>query len=91
MTADDIKKGESEILGDCSPYFFKPEGERHGVYIRVGAITRKAEFEKIREMMLYSAHKSYDEIVERGVKPATKKQITNKLRTLLSSSTGTPM
>ena len=69
--------------GDCSPYFFKPEGERHGVYIRVGATTRKAEFEKIREMMLYSAHKSYDEIVERGVKPATKKQI-NELRRVIN-------
>lgn len=59
--------------GDHPPYFFKPEGELHGVYIRVGATTRKAEFEKIREMMLYSTHKSYDEIVERDVKPATKK------------------
>lgn len=69
--------------GDQPPYFFKPEGERHGVYIRVGATTHKAEPEKIREMMLYSAHKSYDEIVERGVKPATKKQI-NELRRVIS-------
>ena len=62
---------------------FKPEGERHGVYIRVGATTRKAEPEKIRELMLYSAHKSYDEIVERGIKPATKKQI-NELRRIIA-------
>lgn len=69
--------------GDHPPYFFKPEGELHGVYIRVGATTRKAEFEKIREMMLYSTHKSYDEIVERDVKPATKKQI-NELRRVIN-------
>ncbi|SHM73201.1 helix-turn-helix domain-containing protein [Fibrobacter sp. UWB7] len=73
--------------GDRPPYFFKPEGERHGVYIRVGATTRKAEPEKIREMMLYSAHKSYDEIVERGVKPATKKQINELRRVIAERST----
>ena len=73
--------------GDRPPYFFKHEGERHGVYIRVGATTRKAEPEKIREMMLYSAHKSYDEIVERGVKPATKKQINELRRVIAERST----
>ncbi len=73
--------------GDRAPYFFKPEGERHGVYIRVGATTRKAEPEKIRELMLYSAHKSYDEIVERGVKPATKKQINELRRVIAERST----
>ena len=54
MTADDIKKGESE---------------------------------KIREMRLYSAHKSYDEIIERGVKPATKKQINELRRAINERST----
>ena len=73
--------------GDNSPYFFKPEGERNGVYIRVGATTRKAEPEKIREMMLYSAHKSYDEIVERGVFPATRKQINDLRRVIAERST----
>ena len=77
-----------EILkGDRPPYFFKPEGERHGVYIRVGATTRKAEPEKIRELMLYRAHKSYDEIVERDVKPATKKQINELRRVIAERST----
>lgn len=38
-------------------------------------------------MMLYSAHKSYDEIVERGVKPATKKQINELRRVIAERST----
>lgn len=37
--------------------------------------------------MLYSAHKSYDEIVERGVKPATKKQINELRRVIAERST----
>ncbi|WP_078776090.1 AlbA family DNA-binding domain-containing protein [Fibrobacter intestinalis] len=73
--------------GDNAPYFYKPEGERGGVYIRVGATTRKAEPEKIREMMLYTAHKSYDEIVERGVRPATRKQINDLRRVIAERST----
>ena len=73
--------------GDRPPYFFKPEGERQGVYIRVEATTRKAEPEKIRELMLYRAHKSYDEIVERDIKPATKKQINELRRVIAERST----
>jgi len=72
--------------GDNAPYFYKSEGERNGVYIRVGSTTRKAEPEKIREMMLYTAHKSYDEIVERGVRPATKKQIDDLRRVIAEHS-----
>ena len=86
-TVDDKTLVVLEIYkGDRPPYFFKPEGERQGVYIRVGATTRKAEPEKIREMMLYSAHKSYDEIVESGVKPATRKQINGLRRVIAERS-----
>lgn len=86
-TVDDKTLVVLEIYkGDRPPYFFKPEGERQGVYIRVGTTTRKAEPEKIREMMLYSAHKSYDEIVESGVKPATRKQINGLRRVIAERS-----
>ena len=37
-------------------------------------------------MMLYSAHKSSDEIVERGVHPASRKQI-NELRRVIVERT----
>ena len=37
--------------------------------------------------MLYTAHKSYDEIVERGVRPATRKQINDLRRIIAECST----
>jgi len=57
------------------PYYLKAEGKEKGTYIRVGATTRKATPEKIRELEIYGARQTYDEIVEHAVEPVTKKEI----------------
>lgn len=50
----------AEILpGQNQPYFLKAEGSLDGVYIRVAATTRKAEHEKIKELVLWGEGKSY--------------------------------
>ena len=40
------------VAGQNQPYFLKSEGMNDGVYIRVAATTRKAEREKVKELML---------------------------------------
>lgn len=57
------------------PYYLKAEGKEKGTYIRVGATTRKATPEKIRELEIYGARQTYDEIVEHAVEPVAKKEI----------------
>lgn len=55
----------AEILpGQNQPYFLKAEGSLDGVYIRVAATTRKAEREKIKELVLWGEGKSYDKLFE---------------------------
>ncbi|MBR1912202.1 MAG: putative DNA binding domain-containing protein [Treponema sp.] len=55
----------AEILsGQNQPYFLKSEGSLDGVYIRVAATTRKAEREKIKELVLWGEGKSYDRLFE---------------------------
>ncbi len=55
----------AEILqGQNPPYFIKSEGSLEGVYIRVSATTRKAEREKIKELVLFGEGKSYDRTFE---------------------------
>ncbi|MCK9170513.1 MAG: putative DNA binding domain-containing protein [Treponema sp.] len=48
--------------GQNKPYFIKKEGVTDGTYIRVGATTRKAEYEKIQEYILFGRHQYYDEM-----------------------------
>lgn len=52
------------VAGQNQPYFLKSEGMNDGVYIRVAATTRKAEREKVKELMLWGEGKSYDKIFE---------------------------
>lgn len=55
----------AEILpGQNQPYFLKAEGSLDGVYIRVAATTRRAEREKIKELVLWGEGKSYDKLFE---------------------------
>lgn len=55
-----------EIMrGQNTPYYLISEG-LGGVYIRVGATTRKAEIEKVKELTLWGNNKSYDEVIESG-------------------------
>ena len=65
----------AEILpGQNQPYYLKLEGGLDGVYVRIAATTRKAEREKIRELMLLGEGKSYDKIFERHA-PANEKYV----------------
>ena len=52
------------VAGQNQPYFLKAEGMNDGVYIRLAATTRKAEREKVKELMLWGEGKSYDKIFE---------------------------
>lgn len=65
---------EIPISHNC-PYYMTSEGVNKGTYVRVDATTRVAEPEKVRELQLYGAHLTYDEIVEHGVQPASEEEI----------------
>ena len=62
------------VAGQNQPYFLKSEGMNDGVYIRVAATTRKAEREKVKELMLWGEGKSYDKIFENH-EPVTEKSV----------------
>ena len=61
--------------GANTPYHFKGQEPPDGVFIRVGATTRPAEREHVRELMLDGANRTYDEVVESGVEPASEEEI----------------
>ena len=46
--------------GSRCPYFIKSEGEKDGVYIRVGATTQRADDATRRELALLSEGRSFD-------------------------------
>ena len=48
--------------GQNKPYYLKNEGITDGTYIRLGATTRRATYEKVQEFILYGKHQSYDEL-----------------------------
>ncbi|WP_458449082.1 ATP-binding protein [Fibrobacter sp.] len=76
-TIDDKTIVIADILpGQNQPYCLKAEGSLDGVYIRVAATTRKAEREKIRELVLLGEGKSYDKLFERHA-PASEQAIKN--------------
>lgn len=56
-----------------TPYYIKAEGLENGVYVRVGATTRKASPEKVRELQLRGQNVTYDAVVESGVAPVSRK------------------
>ena len=62
------------------PYYIKSEGLEKGVYVRVGATTRQASAEKVRELQLRGQNKTYDAVVEHAVPPATQKEIETLCR-----------
>lgn len=61
--------------GANTPYHFKGQEPPDGVFVRVGATTRPAEREQVRELMLDGANRTYDEVVESGVEPASEEEI----------------
>jgi predicted HTH transcriptional regulator len=62
--------------GQNTPYYIKKEGPIEGVYIRVGATTRHAEDERVKELILLGQNKSYDEMID-NENPATEEEIAS--------------
>ncbi len=62
------------------PYYIKSEGPEKGVYVRVGATTRRAGPEKVRELQLKGQNRTYDSIVEHAVSAATQSEIETLCR-----------
>ncbi len=52
--------------GRRTPYYLKSEGPLDGIYIRIGATTRKADPDKVRELFLYGQGRTYDAFFEKG-------------------------
>ncbi|MCI9358057.1 MAG: hypothetical protein HFH59_11055 [Lachnospiraceae bacterium] len=52
------------------PYYLKSKGKEKGTYIRVGAATRPASPEKIKELEMEGAKISWDELACVGYKMA---------------------
>lgn len=48
------------LAGSGCPYFLKSEGDRNGVYVRVGATTQKADDATRRELAFLSEGRSFD-------------------------------
>ena len=57
------------------PYYIRKEGVQKGTYVRVGATTRRAEPEKIRELEMYGEQVTYDSIIPRGAEPVTADEV----------------
>lgn len=70
--------------GADTPYHFKGEEPPAGVFVRVGATTRPAEREQVRELLLDGSNRTYDELVERGVEPASEAEIEAFRKALLA-------
>ena len=50
--------------GNLKPYYLKSEGKENGVYIRIGAINRKASYENILELERQRRNISFDEEID---------------------------
>lgn len=62
------------------PYYIKSEGLEKGVYVRVGATTRRAEAEKVRELQLKGQNKTYDAVIEHAGLPVAQEEIETVCR-----------
>ena len=47
--------------GNLPPYYFKSEGKNDGVYLRIGASNRKADFDHVLELERQRRNQSFDE------------------------------
>lgn len=56
-----------------TPYYIKSEGLEKGVYVRVGATTRVASAEKVRELQLKGQNTTFDSVFERGAEPVSRR------------------
>ena len=60
------------FAGSHCPYYLKSEGERNGVYLRIGATTRPADDAAWHDLMMESAGRSFDR------EPCAKAKIDDK-------------
>ncbi|MGN0880568.1 MAG: RNA-binding domain-containing protein [Oligosphaeraceae bacterium] len=68
------------LPGSRPPYFVKAEGEKDGVYVRIGATTQRADDATRRELMFLSEGRSFD------TEPCPKAKIDERrIRALCSS------
>lgn len=70
--------------GVSPPYFLREKGPYGGTYIRVGATTRKAENDHVRELLLKRSNCTYDAVFESGVAPATDEEIRKLCNDVMS-------
>ena len=68
------------FAGTRCPYYLKSEGERNGVYVRIGATTRPADDAAWHDLMMESAGRSFDR------EPCAKAKIDDKRIKALCSS-----
>ena len=61
------------LAGSRTPYFITAEGDKDGVYVRVGATTQRADDATRRELALLSEGRSFD------AEPCPKAKIDDKL------------
>lgn len=61
--------------GERTPYFLRDRGPYGGTYIRVGATTRRADNDLVREMLLKSGNYTYDAVFENSTQPATEVEV----------------
>ncbi len=68
------------LAGSRCPYFLKTEGDKDGVYVRVGATTQRADDATRRELLLLSEGRSFD------TEPCPNAKIDEKRITALCST-----
>lgn len=57
-----------------TPYYIRSEGVEKGVYVRVGATTRVASAEKVKELQLKGQNVTFDSVFARGATPVTRRE-----------------
>ena len=75
--------------GRSTPYHIKSEG-LGGVYVRVGATTRKAEREQVEELILRGSNRTYDAVIreEETASEAAMKKLCRRISAVHESNTG---
>lgn len=62
-------------MGMACPYYVKALGKDRGTFVRVGATSRAADEDAIRELEIVGAGKSFDSLICRGAAAATPREI----------------
>lgn len=75
--------------GRCTPYHIKAEG-LGGVYVRVGATTRKAEREQVEDLILRGSNRTYDAVIRENetASEAAMKKLCRRISAAHGENTG---